>query len=403
MDRADGVPSKVLVLSVTAWLFVGAALVPARTVAAPRKPIASADQAVAMGVDVAHSGFAADSTLTPPLVLKWRRTFPGYVSFPLMAEGKDLATAGRSKGFQPYGTYQYALDAATGQTPWRRTIPGILHWSGAAYDSGKIFVLNDDRLLSAFDAATGSTLWRVSPESADATYPPTAAGGIVYVNGVYAIAEETGRTVWEGYDGGSGFSSPALSDSAVFSGQLGPDVVAWDRFTGAVLWRYEESAGGGSFSPVYYGGRLYFLDSSTDPNGYVFDAVTGDLLQRVEYWGWTPAFAGNVGVFYGKDQLVARDLSSGSALWRFQGDRNLSSNPVVANGYVYVGSTLGNLYAVDLATGRQVWRTNVGVPIPGSDEEWPIDPNPMIAAGGGLLVVPAGTGEDADQLVAFGD
>src|SRR2546428_1338791 len=117
MDRADGVPSKVLVLSVTAWLFVGAALVPARTVAAPRKPIASADQAVAMGVDVAHSGFAADSTLTPPLVLKWRRAFPGYVSFPLIAEGKVLATAARSKGFQPLGTYLEALGAATGHIP----------------------------------------------------------------------------------------------------------------------------------------------------------------------------------------------------------------------------------------------------------------------------------------------
>src|SRR2546428_4937643 len=231
MDRAAWGRWRLPFVALMAALFVGAMLAPAETVVVGPKPLTVTDQAVAMGVNIAHSGSVVGSTLTPPLVLKWTRSFPGYVSYPLMAEGRVFVTAGKSKGFQPYGTYLYALDAPTGRTLWRRSIPGILHWSEAAYDAGRVFVLNDDTLLSAFDAATGSTLWQVSLESADQPYAPTAADGIVYVNGFYAVSEETGDTLWIGTGEGATASSPALSNSAVFSVDIGPHIGAWNRFT----------------------------------------------------------------------------------------------------------------------------------------------------------------------------
>src|SRR5438094_784655 len=136
MDRAAWGRRRLPFVALMAALFCAAMLAPAETVAVSPKPVTVTDQAVALGVNIAHSGSVVGSTLTPPLVLKWTRSFPGYVSYPLIAEGRVFVTAGKSKGFQPYGTYLYALDPSTGRTMWRRSIPGIFHWSEAGYDSG---------------------------------------------------------------------------------------------------------------------------------------------------------------------------------------------------------------------------------------------------------------------------
>ena len=42
--------------------------------------------------------------------------------------------------------------------------------------------------------------------------------------------------------------------------------------------------------------------------------------------------------------------------WKFHTDGQVISSPAVADGMVFVGSTDGNLYAVDLASGAQKWK-----------------------------------------------
>src|SRR5258707_5211538 len=42
--------------------------------------------------------------------------------------------------------------------------------------------------------------------------------------------------------------------------------------------------------------------------------------------------------------------------WKFHTNGLVISSPAVANGTVYVGSTDGNLYAVDLRSGTQRWK-----------------------------------------------
>jgi eukaryotic-like serine/threonine-protein kinase len=46
--------------------------------------------------------------------------------------------------------------------------------------------------------------------------------------------------------------------------------------------------------------------------------------------------------------------------WRFHTNGYIISSPAVANGSVYVGSTDGNLYALELATGTQKWKFKTG-------------------------------------------
>src|ERR1700682_21067 len=42
--------------------------------------------------------------------------------------------------------------------------------------------------------------------------------------------------------------------------------------------------------------------------------------------------------------------------WKFHTNGYVISSPAIANGAAYVGSTDGNLYAVDLQTGSQKWK-----------------------------------------------
>jgi outer membrane protein assembly factor BamB len=81
-------------------------------------------------------------------------------------------------------------------------------------------------------------------------------------------------------------------------------------------------------------------------------------------------------------------------LWSFAGDGHLATTPIVVNNYVFIGSTSGNLYAVDATSGQQVWTQNLGAAIPANAEY--NGTYTSLAAGDGLLLVPNGT-----KLTAF--
>ena len=72
----------------------------------------------------------------------------------------------------------------------------------------------------------------------------------------------------------------------------------------------------------------------------------------------------------------------------------MNTTPLIVNSgsdrFVIVGSWLGRLYALDAASGREVWSTDVGAPISGADEQNASEPLSGLGAGQGLIVVPAG-------------
>jgi outer membrane protein assembly factor BamB len=72
------------------------------------------------------------------------------------------------------------------------------------------------------------------------------------------------------------------------------------------------------------------------------------------------------------------------------------NTPIVVGSTVFVGSSSGMLYGLDLRRGQVVWSTNVGAGIPRPDEQ-NLSPLTGLGAGQGLLVVPAG-----NRLAAYG-
>jgi outer membrane protein assembly factor BamB len=380
---------------------LGASAVPA--VAAPPNPTAGCGNlAVAYQLSVSHDGCSGDGTVAVPLALRWSRDFAGSldgsISYPLIAEGKVFVTVADIPDFGS-GTTLYALDQASGATVWSRVITGSFRWSNAAYDAGRVFVVNGDGLLRAFDAASGGLQWETQlPGQFSFSSPPTAQGGIVYTGGsglggtLYAARESDGAVLWTQEVTNGDNSSPALSATDVFVSYACGLVYAFDRTTGQLRWFNDGPCfGGGGKTAVYHADRVYSRDFTGNE---ILAASTGRLLGTFQA-GPAPAFAGKIGLFLNGSTLQA--TSGRRTLWTFSGDGGLRTAPIVVGSTVFVGSSSGMLYGLDLGDGRVVWSTNVGQGIPGPDEQNVSQPLTGLGAGQGLLVVPAG-----NRLAAYG-
>jgi outer membrane protein assembly factor BamB len=126
--------------------------------------------------------------------------------------------------------------------------------------------------------------------------------------------------------------------------------------------------------PAINGGAIY------SPNGAGF--FSGDI------------YGAESGSALGSFSATAIPAESSRASWATA----ISSPPVIVNNYVFVGSSSGLLYALDATTGTQPWSKNLGAPIPAPATPGVGQSLTGLAAGDGLLIVPAGNTVNAFVL-----
>jgi outer membrane protein assembly factor BamB len=349
-------------------------------------------QSVAYQIDYAHSGRAVFADpITFPGSATWSVTLNGTVSYPLIADGMVFVTTLGPGVGGVYAKSLYALNEQTGSIIWGPIpISGSGYFLGHAFDHGKVFVINWNGLMRSFDAATGQAGWSTQlPFQYAFSSPPTAVNGVVYVGGAgtggtfYAVDEINGNVLWTANVAGGDHSSPAVSGDGVFV-SYPYQVYKFDPLTGSVIWHYSGAYhGGGGTTAAYANGLLYVRDPLL-----IFDAAVGTIVGNFTSTP-IPAFSMQTGFFLSGGTLKGIDLSSKNVLWSFAGDGTLVSAPIVVNQVVIVGSSSGNVYAVDAATGSQIWSGNAGSAIAGPDEISGVQMTGF-GAGDGFLIVPAG-------------
>jgi len=347
-------------------------------------PAAHAAPSVAMQIDAAHDGVQADGHPLPPLRRRWAVDLGQATSYPLIAGGKVFVIV---RNPTAYGDRIVALDEATGATTWERSIGGTYWWAGAAYDAGKVFTVNGDGVMSAFDATSGASLWsKQLPGQYSFSSDPTAINGVVYTGGagsggtLYAVREDTGAVQWTSSVANGDDSSPAVAGNSVFVSYACPNVYAFNKDSGALQWtNHPGCSGGGGATPVFANGRLYVRDNSS---GYVFDAASGQTLDSFTS-SVAPAVASDLGYRLNGGALEAFDAATGVTRWTYNGAM-LSTPPVVVGDTVYAGGG-SKIYGLDRHSGAVVWSDDVGAALSPADP----GPTPGLGAGDGLLVVPA--------------
>jgi outer membrane protein assembly factor BamB len=79
--------------------------------------------------------------------------------------------------------------------------------------------------------------------------------------------------------------------------------------------------------------------------------------------------------------------------WRFDSGSEILASPIIADGIVYVTNRAGFLYAIDAATGEQLWRVEVGPYVLRTTPTWH-DGALYLVAGFDAISLDAATGEE---------
>jgi outer membrane protein assembly factor BamB len=261
---------------------------------------------------------------------------------------------------------------------------------------------------------------------------PVVVNGVVYLQdlyaNVYAISLATGKQLWEYSVGVAEKSGPGPDGVAVANGVVYGDssttAFALNAATGKVVWNDTSllNSGQGAFEiqPQVSGGRVYLASAyGSGPGGGVLlalNAASGAVLWRfgtviggqptgVTSLGlgsggaWeTPLVAADGSVTFGignpyqsigqavshpardlyTDSEVNLDAATGKLRWYYQAvpndfkdwDMQLSPIATVINGAPAVigGGKMGDVYAMNAATGALLWKTPVGAHN-GSDDD----------------------------------
>jgi outer membrane protein assembly factor BamB len=351
--------------------------------------------AVAIQITPDHAGAVTFKSLSFPSARAWSVDLGGAPSYALIADGKVFVTVKIGLGSST-GSQLVALDQASGHTVWG-PIQLPEGWAFPAYDGGKVFVITSaggvgPGTLQSYDAESGSVDWtKTFPLGIGFENAPSAANGILYLGaantGTYLIAidEGSGSTLWQqSVLSGTG-STPAVTAQGVYVA-VPCGTVGFAPLTGASLFSDSGGCEGGGGATAVVANNVFYSLMGQPANGIYVSATTGAQLGTFVA-DVVPAINSTSGFFLKSGTLTARSLSANSALWSFQGDGGLISSPIIVNQAVIVGSSSGQLYALDAATGAQLWTTNAGGAITGGTS----NVISGLAAGDGLLVVPAGS------------
>lgn len=143
-------------------------------------------------------------------------------------------------------------------------------------------------------------------------------------------------------------------------------------------------------------GLIFIAQDGGDAAVEAYDAATYERLYSVdmEFAPSTQPVVFDGIIFLGSDDGVvyALDAWTGEREWIFEADNDVNSTPVVSDGTVYVGSHDETLYALDAQTGDEEWSF---------DADGPVRSSPTVTdgvvyvgeAGGRLLAIDAGGGQ----------
>lgn len=251
-----------------------------------------------------------------------------------------------------------ALDVASGKELWRAAYPAPYtvnpaagsHGPGPkstpAIAGGRVFTLGISGILSAFDLASGTLLWRVPapavlPDYGTATSPlidpldTTRVIAHVGGHGAGALTSfdaATGKPRWQWTGDGPGYGSPiiaTLSGVRQVIAQTQKLLVGLDASTGALLWQlpFTTDFDQNAFTPVIFQDLLINAG---------LDAPLTALRMKVVDGTWI-----------------------GETVWTNPQTPMFMSSPVIIDGTIYGLATrrLGQFVAIDAASGKTLWAT----------------------------------------------
>jgi outer membrane protein assembly factor BamB len=292
----------------------------------------------------------------------------------------------------------WSADIGSGSGSGRRLL------SGPVVAEGRVYTMDSDFEIRAFDAETGRRIWDFEPEIPDED-DEAFGGGIAYADRmifvttgyarVFALNAATGELIWEERMPGPSRAAPSIADGKVLAMSIDNRVTAYDADTGEELWfhaGFAETAGllGGASAAVtdrtaivpYSSGEIFSLRLSTGRPNWSDSLVS---VRRVDALASLSDIRGRPvvdrGIVYAishAGRMVAFDLASGARAW----DRRIGGiqTPWIAGEFLYLVTLDQTVLALTRRGGRVRWAT----PLPNYED--PEDLEDPITWAGPVLV-----------------
>lgn len=237
---------------------------------------------------------------------------------------------------------------------------------------GRIYTIDTESSLTAFDSKTGKKLWdqNIAPE--DEEDDPVIAGGIAYSQGRLYITSgyaellvadpASGKIIWRKALPAPCRAAPTIMDNRLFLVTLDNRLMAFSTDDGTLLWEFAglaETAG------------LVGAASPAASREVVIPAFSSGELFALRVENGSVAWADN--------------LSSTRHVGNLAAMSDIRGLPVMDKGMVFAISYGGRLVAIDERTGSRVWQREIG----GSETPW--------VAGNHLFVI-----SSENELVGMG-
>ncbi|MET0239411.1 MAG: PQQ-binding-like beta-propeller repeat protein [Sphingobium sp.] len=270
------------------------------------------------------------------------------------------------------------------QQVWTQNIPAGGNRARLASEpviSGdKLFVIDTEATVHAYNAVTGAQLWTSSVRAKDDNRKAEFGGGVsaaddrVYVTtgvgDVAALNASDGKELWKKRPGGPLRGSATVANGHVYVMSQDNQIFALSQSDGTVAWTesgtVQSTAIFGVAAPAAAQGTVIAGFSSGELTAYRYEngrVLWGDALSRTSISTTVAALTdidadpvidrGRVFAIGQGGRMASYELVTGQRLWEI----NIAgvSTPAVTGGWVFVVTDAGRLLCVERTSGKTRW------------------------------------------------
>ncbi len=205
-------------------------------------------------------------------------------------------------------------------------------YSSPAYANKRVYVGDDTGVLTCYALKDGKKIWAFQSGNRIVGAPAVADGIVVFGSAdknIYGLNAKNGKMLWKVNATEPVLGAVTIENGIAYIGASDHTFRAIKIKTGEVLWAYSEVKGYIETRPLLEGNKVIF--GAWDNTLYALDKPNGK-----ELWKWTGG--------------LTRMHFSPAAVW-----------PVAANGKVFIADPERAITAIDLETGKTIWRTKQSV------------------------------------------
>ncbi|MBV4355582.1 outer membrane protein assembly factor BamB family protein [Pinibacter aurantiacus] len=318
--------------------------------------------------------------------IKWR----------FQTKGKIFSTPVIANGVVYIGSEDsclYAIDENNGKLRWKFSTKGKVNSSATVYNN-RVFFGSYDGCYYALNAKNGREIWRfqtggerhigakglwtMKPDSLYMDDPfdfflsspaiDSANGHVCFGSSdgnVYALDATRGTIAWKLATGGPIHAAPLLHKGVVYIGSWDFNLYAINAKNGAIQWKFKTNEQptyhvleGIQGAPVADDSLIYI--GTRDAFFYALNANTGTLVWKFDAessWVVASANLKDNAVFFSTSDsysFIAVNKQTGKELYRVKANGYIYNKPAIANKIAYFGDFTGQLFAIDIASGRQL-------------------------------------------------